>query len=309
MSFGAVAGGLAAGIGGSVVSGMFGGDGGFGGDMPQLPPPPDYIGAAKETAAGNLLNARDATNANRPTQTNPFGSVKWTRDKDGNWTQSTNWSPAQLKLLYSQQNASNTMAGALGKYLRTARGTSAGDAGKVGYDALMARYQPQMQQSRAALENQLANQGVMPGSEAYNNAMRTQQQGENDLMSQAGMYGQQTGMAMQRNAMDMLSAAREQAAPTAPQFGGFALQQTTPGPDILGATDALGRYNQGMYNGQVGQYNANGGALGPFGSAAVSLGSNYLAGGGKLPSFGGLFGGGGASGGSSGIGGWALGGY
>jgi ribosomal protein S8 len=38
-------------------------------------------------------------------------------------------------------------------------------------DALMARMNPQLQQDRAALEQRLANQGLQPGSEAYNRAV------------------------------------------------------------------------------------------------------------------------------------------
>ena len=42
------------------------------------PPPPDYEGAAEATSAGNLDMARLATEANRPDQFTPFGSIQWT---------------------------------------------------------------------------------------------------------------------------------------------------------------------------------------------------------------------------------------
>lgn len=47
-------------------------------------------------------------------------------------------------------------------------------------DALMQRMNPQLQQSRQALEQQLANQGLQPGSEAYNRALDTATRQEND---------------------------------------------------------------------------------------------------------------------------------
>lgn len=53
----------------------------------------------------------------------------------------------------------------------------------------MSRLQPQIDQSNAALQQQMANQGITPGSEAYNNAMRVQQQGNNDLVTQAALQG------------------------------------------------------------------------------------------------------------------------
>lgn len=47
-------------------------------------------------------------------------------------------------------------------------------------DALRERMNPQLQQSRAALENRLVNQGLRPGSEAYNRAMDEALRQEND---------------------------------------------------------------------------------------------------------------------------------
>ena len=63
------------------------------------------------------------------------------------------------------------------------------NAGMTAQNAIMSRLQPQIQQSDAALQQRLANQGITQGSEAYNNAMRTQQQGENDLLNQAALSG------------------------------------------------------------------------------------------------------------------------
>lgn len=63
------------------------------------------------------------------------------------------------------------------------------NAGMTGQQAIMSRLQPQLQQERAALENQLRNQGLVPGGEAYNTAMQQQAQKENDLMSQAALQG------------------------------------------------------------------------------------------------------------------------
>jgi hypothetical protein len=63
------------------------------------------------------------------------------------------------------------------------------NAGMTGQQAIMNRLQPQLAQQSAATAQQLANQGITPGSEAYNNAMREQQQGQNDLLSQAALQG------------------------------------------------------------------------------------------------------------------------
>ena len=63
------------------------------------------------------------------------------------------------------------------------------NAGMTGQQAIMNRLQPQLAQQSAATAQQLANQGITPGSEAYNNAMRQQQQSQNDLLSQAALQG------------------------------------------------------------------------------------------------------------------------
>ena len=52
------------------------------------------------------------------------------------------------------------------------------------------RLQPQIQQSEERLQAQLANQGIAPGTEAYNRAMAQQGQRTNDLLTQAQLAGQ-----------------------------------------------------------------------------------------------------------------------
>lgn len=274
-------------------------------DAPDPPPAPDYIGAAKATAEGNLEAARVNTKANRINQYTPYGTLVYTHtgtDPDAGWSQTVSLSPAQQKLLDAQNATSLGLAGlqqtGLG-YVRDAlrHGITMRDlpksmvnAGQTGQAALMARFAPQIAQSHAALENQLANQGIMPGSEAYNNAMRTQQQSENDLRMQAALHGidvgnqaqtQQLGLlqALRNDPINVLNAVRTGSQVTNPAFERVAQQALTSGPDVLGATQSQGNYQQGLYNSQVASYNANGGWLGPIGSAAMTLGSAYLAGG------------------------------
>jgi len=50
-------------------------------------------------------------------------------------------------------------------------------------EAYMQRLQPQIQQTRDALQQQLANKGIDIGSEAYDRAMMQQAQRENDLLA------------------------------------------------------------------------------------------------------------------------------
>jgi hypothetical protein len=70
---------------------------------PDIPATPDYTGAAKETAAGNLDAARAAVASNRVNQVTPYGSLNYAvtgKDPYGNptWTATTSLSPEQQQL-------------------------------------------------------------------------------------------------------------------------------------------------------------------------------------------------------------------
>jgi hypothetical protein len=58
---------------------------------------------------------------------------------------------------------------------------------------LMQRLQPQMDIQQKTLDAKLANQGVVPGTEAYNRAKMSLGMQQNDLLNQAQLSGQQVG--------------------------------------------------------------------------------------------------------------------
>jgi hypothetical protein len=62
-------------------------------------------------------------------------------------------------------------------------------AGTTAQQAIMSRVQPQLQRDRAALENQLRNQGLVPGGEAYNAEINLFNQRANDMVQQAALQG------------------------------------------------------------------------------------------------------------------------
>src|SRR5207247_945762 len=63
------------------------------------------------------------------------------------------------------------------------------NAGTTAQQAIMSRLGPQMQRNRASVETQLVNQGLRPGMEAYDNAIKLLGQQENDMMQQATLQG------------------------------------------------------------------------------------------------------------------------
>lgn len=74
-------------------------------------------------------------------------------------------------------------------------------AGATAQQAILARLEPSLSRSRAALENQLVNQGIPRGSEAYRAAMTEQAQQENDLRSQAALQGLNLDMAARQQGL------------------------------------------------------------------------------------------------------------
>jgi hypothetical protein len=63
------------------------------------------------------------------------------------------------------------------------------NAGMTGQEAIMSRLTPYLQQQRTSTEAQLVNQGLRPGTEAYNNAAQLLGQQENDARQQAALQG------------------------------------------------------------------------------------------------------------------------
>jgi len=250
------------------------------------PPPPDYAGAANATAAGNLETAKYATKANRADQYTPYGSLTWRDIGDDRWAQDINLTPEGQSLLDQQNRTSSNLAGLQDTAFRgvsdqQARGwgdenlvQSPFNPGETAQDAIMRRTQPMLDRSRASAEARLSNQGVQQGSEAWKNAQDDIGRQENDAYSQAALQGISTGQQARQqgiqeqqyfNSRDLnqLNALRTGAQVTNPQFGSYAQQGTTAGPDMLGAV------GQG-YNAALGSVNASNAASAGVGQGIAS---------------------------------------
>ena len=250
-----------------------------------------------ETAQGNLEAARQATAANRVNQITPYGSLtyninpeaQWDIYGNPTWTATQTLSPAQQQLLDYQNQASIGLGKLAGKGLGyvenmlqtpfdTSKLPSTGfNPSQTYQEAYMQRLAPQIQMGREQLQQQLANQGIDIGSKAYENAMRIQNQRENDLLAAATTQGFNVGQQARQTALqeqaylrneplNTLSAVRTGAQVQGPQFVNSAQQATTAGPDLLGAA-------QMGYNAQMGAYNAQQAAQNNMMSGLMGLGS------------------------------------
>lgn len=192
------------------------------------PPSPDYTGLAQQQAALSAQNTQQQTQANRPNVYTPWGSQTWTQDpKDPNsWTTNISLSPQQQQALDAQMSVQNTrqqgaqslanqvvqnyqnpmdfsgapaqsqnMTG--GPQLQGGQGiqgqmqNTAGDWRQKAQSSVEQLQQPGLDRQRAALDTQLANQGITRGSDAYNAAMQEQADNEARANLMAIQAGQQ----------------------------------------------------------------------------------------------------------------------
>jgi hypothetical protein len=106
-------------------------------------------------------------------------------------------SPADMQRLTGEANlgqmgqAEAQLRAGQAPNLQTSLGQNVGMAGwDRASDLLMSRLNPQIEQSQDRLRAQLANQGIVAGTEAYDRAMQQQGQRENDLRTQAQLQAQ-----------------------------------------------------------------------------------------------------------------------
>jgi len=207
------------GIVGSIMSPIFG--------SPQKVDVPNYQNAAQQTSASDLA-------ANRLNQSNAYGSLNYSQtgtDQYGNptWSQTQSLNPqlqsaitnnfGQLgqsfkapqfqgqdmaamnyfgSKLNQQQFDPNTLANyqldtsKLGANSLPSYGI---DPGQTYSDAIMQRLQPSLERQTQASDARLANQGIMPGSDAYKTAKSLLAQNQNDALTSAIVGGMNTGLA------------------------------------------------------------------------------------------------------------------
>ncbi|KKB61551.1 hypothetical protein WM40_22695 [Robbsia andropogonis] len=195
------------------------------------PSSPDPYAVASATTTSNEQTAAYNKALNATNQSNPFGSQTTTQigtdpttgapiystSTSGNdqtnalinnlmgsantSNTSLNNALSGLGSLGSQYSNLNTQLSGLNSNLSNAY-SSAQDAAQQGTDAYYKQAQaylkPQQTQDTAALQSQLANQGLVPGTAAYNNATqnlsRSQTLANNNAMNTAITQGQQLGL-------------------------------------------------------------------------------------------------------------------
>lgn len=269
------------------------------GKQQSAPAAPDYTGAANATAAGNLQAAQTAAAANRVNQVTPYGSLTYSEtgaDSQGNpmWTATQSLSPDQQRLLDYQNKTSlglgsiqdqglGYVQNMLDKPFDTSRLPQEQiNAGQTAQDAIMSRLNPTFDKRQAALETQLANQGIARGTEAFTNAQTDLNQARNDAYTQAALQGMGIGQQARQQSLqeqsflrneplNTLNAVRTGSQVQGPSFASVPQQATTQGADLMGAANA-------GYQAQLGAANAQNASSGNMMSGLMGIGGGILGG-------------------------------
>ena len=121
------------------------------------------------------------------------------------------------------------------------------NAGTTAQAAIMSRLAPQLERQQKATAQNLANQGLVAGGEAYKNAMLDQSQQQNDLLTQAALQGISLDTAANQQGFNQALAAG--------QFGNLGVQQNfgsaLAAQQAQNAAQAQG-FNQQLQSGQFG---------------------------------------------------------
>jgi len=279
----------------------------MGKSAPAAPPAPDYVGAAKQQGVENVETARVQAKLNNPNTYTPYGTQLVSYDGDQPTITQT-LTPQAQKTLEEQQKTQYQLASLSGKGAGLASNvldkpfafggpdvqTSLDlsnvakmpvNAGTTGQEAIMSRLEPSLAKNRVSTETQLINQGLRPGTEAYDNAIQLLGQQENDARTQAALQGinldtsanaqgynqalqgaqfgntaqqQALAQAIQGRQMPLneITALMSGSQIQNPQFQAYSGSNIAAAP-IFGATQAQGQYDQNLYNQQVAAQNAN----------------------------------------------------
>ena len=286
---------------------------------PTPPPAPDYAGAAVAQGASNLESARATAKLSNPNTYTPYGTQLVSYDGDVPTIRQT-LTPQAQQTLEAEQRVQTSLANLGekgtqmastvldkpfafgGPAVQTSLDTSniarmPVNAGTTGQEAIMSRLEPSLARARTSTETNLVNQGLRPGTEAYDNAIRSLGEQETDQRTQAVLQGINLDTAANAQGYNQAlqggqfaNTAQQQALAQAiqgrqmplneitalmsgsqiqnPQFQAYQGANVAAAPTFA-ATQAQGAFDANSYNQQVAAQNANTAGLYSLGGSAM----------------------------------------
>jgi len=303
---------------------------------------PNYQGVANQQSQYNWQNAQDQNSMNNPNQYGPNGAQVRTRNADGSYSVTQSLSPQMQQQLDQQNSLNSTLGNRAGQLANRAdlnfngapaapsfntsgvRGIPNSDANDLAktrdsvYNQSTQYLDPQFKQEQSDMESKLANQGIMPGSEAYNRevgnfglakqraygdarnsaiqaggaeqsrlfglGLQSHTTGMNDALAgfNTGLQGRQQGVseatAMHNSPINDISALRGLPQVQMPTYQGQ-VGTSIPGVDFLNAANMQNNANLGISNADAASHNNMMNGLFGLGGAALQSGALNGAGG------------------------------
>jgi len=237
-----------------------------------------------------LGGALSGSNTQRPMPQAPDRNSFYQPNGDPDkWSQTTTLNPESQKILdqnlLAKQQGYDQLQTALGNINNNNLPLASVNAGETAQDAILRRVNPQLAIQEDALRTRLVNQGVRPGTQAWDREFNLFTQARNDAVSQAALAGinvgndaRQRAIAEQGAPLNLINAYQSGSQVQMPNFTNYAQQGQGQAADLLGAA-------QSQYSAGLGQYNAEQAQGANTMNGLFSLGGSLLSGG----LFGGLF--------------------
>jgi len=252
---------------------------------PAAPPAaPDPVATANAQTASNVKTSTTQQQLNMVDQTNPYGSQNYTQT--GTWADGTPKFAMNTTLSAPEQRNQDqqwefdNLTNQLG-INQTKKLTGMLDTPfKLGNEATESRIMelgrkrldPMLAERSAGLESKLYNQGVMPGTEAYDRAMRADTQGQNDAFNELLLSGRSlanTELTAERNQpINEITALMSGGQVNQPQFGNTP-QTSVANTDVAGITQAGYENSLTPWKAENDSRNAMMGGLFSLGGAAL----------------------------------------
>lgn len=251
---------------------------------PNPPSPPNYTQAAQAQGGSNLQSVLAQNILNNPTQVTPLGTKSQVQTGSAlipsaggqpevtipTYTSKIDLSPFGQQTLDASQRIALGMANLGASQVGHVTDTlskpfdmgSVKDVQDKAYGAITSRLDPQWSVRQQQIETQLTNQGLRPGMEAWDNAMRDFNNARNDAYQQANLAAIQTApqtlqeaQAVRELPLNELSALATGGQVGMPQFGGSGGNAINPANYAQAAAQQAAAANQ-RYGYDVGNYNS-----------------------------------------------------
>jgi hypothetical protein len=233
----------------------------------------------------DFVNNRSATNRGAaPVAPNRDSFMNANQDQ---WSQTTTLNPESQKILdqnlQAKQQGYDQLQTALGNINNNNLPLASVNAGETAQDAILRRVNPQLEQQEEQLRTRLYNQGVRPGTQAWDREFNLFTQQKNDAVSQAALAGINVGndarsraLAEQGIPLNLINAYQSGNQVAMPNFTNYAQQGQGQGADLLGAAQSTYGADMNKYNaGQAQDANMMNGLF-SLGSAAIMMSDRRL---------------------------------